>query len=85
MFGDFRVDQLGAMGLLARNRIPLVRLHEPGISDHVGGKDSGKSALFALLDHLPHPGQRLLTLVYGRQSWVSTVTASLLPLWVLVV
>jgi len=48
--GDQAIDDL-AMALEGAKRGLLIRLHEPAIADHVGGKDRRKPALNALLDH----------------------------------
>ena len=69
MLFDLRIDQLGAMRLLPRDRTTLISLHEPGIPDHVSGKDCCKSTLLALLYHVPNPGQGLLTF----SLWVALV------------
>ncbi len=51
MVGDPGVDQLGPVGLLARNRAALVGLHEPRVAHHVSGQNCRQPPLFALRCH----------------------------------
>ena len=46
VFGDCRVDHLVAVRPLARQGARLVRLHEPGVPDHVG-RQHGRQPTFA--------------------------------------
>ena len=41
VFGDGRIDQLGAMGLEASQRADFIGAHQPAVADYVGGKDRG--------------------------------------------
>ena len=46
---DGGIDQLGPQGLLARQGVSLVRLHEPGEADHVEREDRGEPAFHPCL------------------------------------
>ena len=48
---DLGVDQRLAVLLLARDGAGLVGLHEPGVADHVGGKDGRQSPLKRIVRH----------------------------------
>ena len=42
VFGDFRIDQLGAQRLEPCERPFFVRTHQPRIAGHIGGEDRGE-------------------------------------------
>ena len=49
---DLWVNQLQAVGLLPRECVRFVGLHEPGVPDHVGNEYGGEPALDAFLGHV---------------------------------
>src|SRR5215510_9598099 len=53
MLRDFRLKQLLAVGAQPRERAGLVLLHEPAVTDHIGGQNCGEPALHAVA--LPGP------------------------------
>src|SRR5262249_36173890 len=53
MLRDFRLKQLLAVGAQPRERAGLVLLHEPAVTDHIGGQNRGEPALHAVA--LPGP------------------------------
>jgi hypothetical protein len=51
VFADFGFEQLIAMSAQALEGSYVIELHEAAVADHIGGKNSGKSALSAFFDH----------------------------------
>ena len=51
MFGDQWVQNVSAPGLESGHGACLVGLHHPAKANHIGGKDGGKTALYAFFSH----------------------------------
>jgi hypothetical protein len=61
MRGDEGFEDVFALCLETLKRAGLVRSHQAGIADHVGGQDGGKPPL-----HARSPSIRRLASLYGR-------------------
>jgi hypothetical protein len=55
MLGDLRVDELLAVNLEGMKRALIVGTHETAVASNIPGKDRGKSALDAIVNHAELP------------------------------